>query len=147
MTHLNYCLINYYPCLDYLSKYRLQKIQNNCIRFIFKLRKFDHVSHKIAELKWLKIEKMFNYHLAVFAFKLFFTSQPSYLRIKFRFRRSMHDANLRFTNHLSMPLFHSEMFKRSLTYQVIKIFNSCNLFVTCISVNNFRKKYKEMLSQ
>jgi hypothetical protein len=51
-SHFNYCLIIYYPCLDQISKY-------------------DHISTKINELKWLHVENIFQYHLSVCAFKMF----------------------------------------------------------------------------
>jgi hypothetical protein len=70
VSHLNYCLIIYYPCLDQKTKSRLQKIQNFCCRFILKLRKYDHISTKINELRWLFVENIFQYQLSVFAFKI-----------------------------------------------------------------------------
>jgi hypothetical protein len=70
------CLIIYYPCLDQKTKSKLQKIQNCCCRFIFKLCKYDHISTKINELKWLRVENIFQYHLSMFAFKMFLTNQP-----------------------------------------------------------------------
>ena len=43
---LNYCNIVYYPCLDRITKNRIQVIQNSCCRFVYRLRKYDHISSK-----------------------------------------------------------------------------------------------------
>lgn len=58
---LNYGITLYYPCLDQITKYRLQKIQNCCCRFVFGLRKYDRVSEKINQLRWLKLENIYIY--------------------------------------------------------------------------------------
>ena len=144
LPFLHYCLVIYYPCLDQITKYRLQKIQNNCCRFIFKLKKYDHVTVKIKELAWLKIEKLYQYHLAVFTYRMFSTSTPSYLRDKFHSRRSTYNinTNLRHSFKLSMPKFYTSIFQRSLTHNIVKLYNSVDLFQENVSVNNFRKKIK-----
>lgn len=56
----------YYPCLDADTKNRLQKIQNTCCRFVCGLRKFDHVSSKFHELRWLKLDATWKLHFGVF---------------------------------------------------------------------------------
>jgi hypothetical protein len=75
---------------------------------IFKLRKYDHISTKINELKRVRVENIFQYHLFVFAFKMFLTNQPTYFRRKFKSRRNLHDVK-----PLSMPKYHTAIFKRS----------------------------------
>jgi hypothetical protein len=50
----SYILTTAYSCLDQKTKSRLEKILNCCCRFIFKLRKYDHISTKINELGWLR---------------------------------------------------------------------------------------------
>ena len=39
----NYCNVVYYPCLDEITKNRLQYIQNVCCRLVHGLRKYDRV--------------------------------------------------------------------------------------------------------
>lgn len=148
MPFIYYCFVIYYPCLDSVDKYRLQKIQNNCCRFIFNLRKYDHVSDKILELKWLKVDKLFVYHFATFVYRLFLTSEPAYLRIKFHCRRSTHNANidLRNVEQLSMPKFRTTLYQRSFVYNTVKIYNRLyELFKTSKSVNGFKKMVRSSL--
>lgn len=139
---LNHGFIAYYPCLDKLTQYRLQKIQNSCCRFIYRLRKYDRVSSKILQLGWLKIDRLHEYHLSVFVHKLLATSSPPYLREKINFRYNMHNANLRFINLLSTPHHHTAMFRRSFSYNSVKIYNKISDDLKGLPVNSFRKKIK-----
>ena len=148
LSHINYCFIIYYPFLDFVDKNRLQKIQNNCCRFIFGLRKYDHVSAKIRELGWMKLDVVFQYHLAVFVYRLFKTPSPPYLRRKFRLRQSILDTNIPLRNlqQLSMPRFFTSIFCKSLSFNIIKSYNKFNSeLLYCTSVNSFRKKIKNIL--
>lgn len=140
---LNYCIILYYSCLDKATQYRLQKIQNSCCRFIFRLRKYDHISVKFNELGWLKIENLYKYHLSVFMHRLLVTSSPLYLREKFSFRHNLHNANLRVLDTLSMPKYHTAMFQRSFSYNAITLYNNLNRNLKILSVNKFRTKAKQ----
>nr|CAH7728351.1 unnamed protein product [Callosobruchus chinensis] len=75
MSVLNYCDIVYFPCLgNRIKNNRLQIIQNNCIRFTYSLRKFNHVSDKYVSLKWLKLPKLVNYHFLIYVHKLLIES-------------------------------------------------------------------------
>lgn len=145
LSIINYCITVYYPCLDKITQYRLQKIQNSCCRFIFGLKKFDRVSEKINQLGWLNISNTFNLHMSVFVHRLFLTSSPSYLREKLIYRREIHNVNIRFPSTLSLPKFRSAIFTRSFTYNACTIYNTLkNEFKSC-SINGFRKKVKSCL--
>lgn len=143
LSFVNYCLILYFPCLDSVTKYRIQKIQNSCCRFVFGLKKFDRVSSKIKELHWLNIENVFKYHMSVFVYRLFQSSTPSYLRNKFIFMYETHPVQTRYNFKLSPPRYSTAVFTRSFTYNSIKIYNSLNDELKILSVNSFRKRIKE----
>nr|CAH7738566.1 unnamed protein product [Callosobruchus chinensis] len=63
LSHCN-CNVVYMPSLDVSCKYKIQKIQNACIRYIFGLRLRHHVSHKLRDLKWLNMSNRLKLHLA-----------------------------------------------------------------------------------
>ncbi|CAH1986946.1 unnamed protein product [Acanthoscelides obtectus] len=65
LSLINYSIAVYFPCLDYVTRYRVQKIQNSCCRFVCGLRKFSHVSKKINELRWLRVDQLFTYNLLI----------------------------------------------------------------------------------
>lgn len=69
---------------DMLDK--LERLQNFCIRFIFGLRKYDHVSEFRTKLKWLPIRLRRNAHiLSLLCNILFNSSSPRYLKERFCF--------------------------------------------------------------
>nr|XP_022912591.1 uncharacterized protein LOC111423567 [Onthophagus taurus] len=55
LSLLNYCIPVYYPCLDSMDRLRVQRVQNACMRYIFRIKKFERISHKLKELTWLNI--------------------------------------------------------------------------------------------
>lgn len=139
---LHYCNIVYFPCLDNLTKNRLQHIQNTCCRFVFKLRKYDHVFQKINDLGWLRIENLFKYHLTVFVHRLLLTSVPPYLRNKISFRHDIHNINTRFPTKLDIPKYRLSLFRRSFSYNSVMIYNSLPVQYKSFSVNKFRSSVK-----
>ncbi|CAH2230256.1 jg20005 [Pararge aegeria aegeria] len=69
---------------DQLNK--LERLQNLAIRFIFGLRKYDHVSVFRQKLKWLPIRRRRDMHvLSLLYCVLFHLNTPSYLKEKFTF--------------------------------------------------------------
>lgn len=139
---INYCLTVFYPCLDSSYKYRLQKIQNNCCRFIFKLKKYDHISVKIKQINWLKLDLHFQYLMAVLVHSTLSTSTPPYLKKKLVHRRSLHSANLRHVSRLSMPCFRTALFQRSFSYNAVVIYNNIENIFKSKPVNFFKKQIK-----
>lgn len=142
---LNYGITLYYPCLDKITQHRLQKIQNCCCRFVFGLKKYDRVTEKINQLRWLKLDNTYNYHMSVVIKRILATSSPPYLREKIVFRRDLHSINTRHVYQISLPRFYSALFSRSFTYNAAKIYNNLNDDLKNIPLNNFRKKIKNSL--
>lgn len=143
----NYCNLCYVPCLDQMNLYRIQKIQNSCCRYIFNLRKYDHISSKIVDLGWLGTINVYKYNLSVFVHRLLTTSSPSYLRDKLQFRYNVHDVNLRQVHKLSLLNHHTAIFKRSFSYNSVVIYNNIDDNLKQLSVNSFRKNSKHQFLQ
>lgn len=139
---LHYCNVVYYSCLDKLTQNRLQKIQNSCCRFVYRIRKYHRTSSKINELGWLRVENIYKYNMSVFTHRILCTSSPPYLRKKLIFRNNIHDLNLRHANKLSLPLYRLTLFRRSFSYNSVIIYNDINDVLKCLTVDNFRKKVK-----
>lgn len=147
LSHTNYCNFVYGPCLDLQGKTRLQRIQNSCIRFVYGLRARDHVSHKLTELKWLKIADKLKLHFACFLNRLIQTGTPEYLFGKLSFRHCTHSLSTRNNNMLNIPRHRTALFQRSFSYLAPKIYNTelvkNNLIMS--SLSTFRTKYKSFL--
>lgn len=146
LPFLNYGFILYYSCLDVATKYRLQKIQNSCCRFVYGLNKFEHVSAKIKELGWLKIDQLYKYHLSMYTYKILKTSSPRNVRDLFRTRATVNNINsLRSKMNLHMPRFRTSLYQRSVVFNMIKLYNSQPLFHKNLSLTVFRKKIKYLI--
>lgn len=126
LSRISYCNVVYYPCLDKVSANRLQSIQNACCRLICRVRKYEHISPSIKQLRWLKIENMFKMNFLMFLTKIIHSSQPVYLRNKLVFRKDTHERNLRHLNTLTMPSHRTAMFKKSFTFVAVTLYNNLN---------------------
>lgn len=145
LSVFNYCNMIYYPCLDLRDRNRLQKIQNTCCRLIYGLRKYDHISAKIKEIKWLKVTYIYQFHLLKFVHRLLLTSTPSYLRNKLKHRSQIHNLNIRQTHTLTMPQHNTAMFEKSFSYNAVKHYNWLDQSFKVYSVTTFHSKLKQFL--
>nr|CAI5846575.1 unnamed protein product [Callosobruchus analis] len=119
-------------------KYRLQKTQNCCCRYVFRLRKYDRVLRKSNELGWLKVEYVHKYFTSVLVYRTLLTSHIPYLERKLIYRRDMHDLNVRYINKLSLPKFHLTAFKKSFTYSAVIIYNNLTDIFKSYSIHKFK---------
>ncbi|CAK1589714.1 unnamed protein product [Parnassius mnemosyne] len=114
---------------DQLNK--LERLQNTSIRFIFGLRKFDHISQFRSRLKWLPIRLRRNMHiLSILYCVLFHPSTPPYLKEKFNFV-GLPGEPLRSSRKfiLSVPTHNTSFFNKSFTVQSIKLWNALPLHI------------------
>ena len=58
---------------------RLQRIQNNAARLVYKKKKRDHITPLLRELHWLPVEFRCQFKICTFAYRCFDGSLPSYL--------------------------------------------------------------------
>lgn len=126
---------------------KLERLQNFCIRFIYGLRKFDHVSFYRKELKWLPIRLRRNTHILNLLYCiLFLPHSPPYLKERFVF---CHQSNSRFlrsslTLQLNMPLHTSQYYDKSFTVEAVRLWNALPLPIKhAKSLCVFKTKLKE----
>lgn len=106
---------------------KLERLQNLCIRFIFGLRKYDHVSEFRTRLKWLPIRLRRNTHILSLLYCILFNpTTPSYLKQRFEFLHSTHKRNLRSSQNLllKIPPHKSKFYDSSFTVQAARLWNS-----------------------
>ncbi len=143
LSLFNYCNFIYWPFLDNNRKNRIQLIQNYCCRFIYGLKKYDHISLKIEELGWLKMETRVKIHFACFLFKNIHQLPRSNLLKKLTHRSCFHNYNTRYKHHFNLPKFSTNIFKKGFTYMAIKATNSSNLFWSPRTVQSFKFAYRK----
>lgn len=120
LSNFNHCDIVYGPCLYIFESGRIKKLQNSCVRLIFGIRKYDHISIKFRKTKWLNMVNRRNLHFACLSQKLFNMKTPPYLHEKLTFRTDVHNLNIRFKSILRLPRFLKASFKSSFTYNFSK---------------------------
>ncbi|CAG9791721.1 unnamed protein product [Diatraea saccharalis] len=135
---------------DQLNK--LERLQNFCIRFIFGLRKYDHVSNYRSELKWLPIRLRRNSRLLSLLYNILFNpTYPHYLKERFSFLHCTNSYTLRSSESLSLeiPSHCTSFYDSSFTVQAARLWNSLPVSIRqAKSLQIFKNSVKEFyLSQ
>ena len=127
---------------------KLQKLQNSCTRFIFGLRKYDHISNHFKQLNVLNIENRRKLHSATVMHKVTLKKAPVYLCNKICYRNALHLHNTRGNNNIHIPRFKNtygrDRFFRKVAQSYNRLFDSTS-FQRNMSVNNFKHKFKALL--
>lgn len=145
LSRFNFCDVVYGPCIDAEDVRRIQVIQNSCLRLIFGVRRWQNISHKLSEIKWLNMSRRRLLHSACLYHKVITNKIPKYLSKKISFRTDVHNINIRFKGLLTPPLHRTELFKRSFTYQVTKIYNAIPLDIKNKPLPIFKRHLKDYL--
>lgn len=122
---LDYADVSYLDLNENLLD-KLDRLLNLCIRFIFGLRKYDHISEYRARLNWLDIRRRRNAHTLSLLFStLNNPCAPLYLRERFDFLCS-HGVQLRSADTLvlAIPSHTSSSYTRSFTVNAARMWNS-----------------------
>lgn len=109
---IDYCRLVLIDCTSE-NNLKLQRAINSSIRFIFNLRKDEHITPHRRNLGWLSVKCCRLYYMVCFFFKLLNEGQPMYLRDLF-----IEDTDVRRSERLSA--------KKTYLLQTTKLFN--NLF-------------------
>jgi hypothetical protein len=147
LSRIDYCN----SLLAGIQKYmldRLQKIQNNAARLVFKSSKYDHVSPLLHSLHWLPITQRIDYKLCSMCFAVISSTGPEYLSellniyIPSRQLRSASDTRM-----FKIPLFKTKTNgQRSFSYQAPTIWNKLPANIRqSTSVSSFKSGLKTHL--
>ncbi|CAH2102081.1 unnamed protein product [Euphydryas editha] len=135
-----------YPNLTEDQLNTLERLQNVAIRYVFGLRKYDHISEFRSKLKWLPIRFRRNLHmLSLLYCVLFSPSSPTYLKRKFEFIGE-HSKVLRSSENLTLrlPVHKTKYFHKSFEVQAILLWNALPLNIRkADSLEIFKRRLKE----
>jgi exonuclease III len=145
LSHFSYCSLIFGPSITQDAAKKVQRVQNSCLRLIFGIRKYDHVSHKLSALNWLNMHYRRQLAIATFYYKVISEKQPSYLYELIPFRTDVHHLNLRNKGHLVPPRHHTALFQKSFQYQIAKFYNNLSDEFKNLSVTCFKNKYRQYL--
>ena len=106
LSQLNYCDMVTQPTTIAL-KTRIQRVQNSCIRYIFGLRKYEHITPYIQKLDTLNMEGRTKRHALTLMHKIVNKIAPGYLTEKLSYRHDVHNHNTRNRNALNIRRLHN----------------------------------------
>ena len=146
LSNFTYCDFVYGFCLDVESKNRIQVVQNACVRFVYNIKKSEHVSQYYKKINWLKMDARRNLHFCSFLIKNLNTpGSPSSICERLIFRNNIHNCNIRNNKMLTMPHHRSAMFQRGFSYNAVKYYNSLPTGFCQLNNLHFKIKYKKYL--
>nr|CAH7735754.1 unnamed protein product [Callosobruchus chinensis] len=124
LSSLSYANVVFWPALTAREKLSIQKVQNQCIKLAYGLRKFDHFSDKLCASGWLTMNERFLVHLACLTYKINNTQIPLYLYSKLVKRSDLHGRQTRTCSLYDVPSHSTEQFKKSFSYVACATYNS-----------------------
>lgn len=145
LSHFNYCDVIYGPCLDKLTSNRIERVQKSCLRFIYGIKKYSSVSHKLKTAKWLNMEDRRKLHCASIFHNIITNKSPPYLYNKIKYRSDVHTLNLRFRGQISPPPHRTTIFRRCYSYNLYSIYNKIPSTFKSYNLKKFKAAYKVFL--
>lgn len=122
---------------------KMQLVQNNAARLIFRKKRSDHVTSLLQELHWLPIEFRINYKINLLTFKSLQGYAPKYLQellIPYRPNRSLRSASKGLLMEHSTKTKHGD---RSYRACAPKMWNTLPEDVKCAKdMDSFKRKLK-----
>jgi len=144
MSKLLYCSTVWSNTSDKNIK-KLQQVQNFACKIITNSRKYDHVTPLLQELNWMTVKQHLQYRDAVMAFKCYNNLTPYYLTSKLRRRSDIHNRRTRNCDLLDTPLYKTASGQRTFTYKATKILNNMGKELKELTINQFKKHYKNQI--
>ena len=142
LSQFNYCNVIFRTASRILWD-RIQRIQNNCVRFIFNLRKYDHISSEFSKLDTLNMYNRSLSHALTYMFKCVNGKVPEYLSQNVRYVREVNPRITRAADQLIGYGFSTRYGANTFFNKVGGIYNNFTKFVqfkpNC-SIVTFKKK-------
>lgn len=118
------CLV-YNDSTDYLNR-KLSRMINSCLRFIFGVRRDEHITPYRLKSKWLSIKSRRQYFQVSLFYSIIASSKPSYLHDLFpkvspELRRSSRNVS---SPKFEIPSFFTDSYKYSFRVTSIKLWES-----------------------
>ena len=142
LSKLNYGDIVIGPCLLAKTKRIIQRVQNACIRYCYKIRPRSHISPLLYNAGLLNMESRRQLHLAGLVHSVVTYKCPKYLYNKLVWSVSNNTYNTRASSYLLITPFHrTRAFRGSFRYQATKCWNNLPP-----PFRDFRSKYSLKLN-
>ena len=146
LSQLNYGDIILQNLTEQLQN-KIQKLQNNCVRFTFGLRKYDHISGFIKNKNILNMKNRRLLHGLTLMFKIKNKLAPAYLCNRIKTHNAIHNHFTRNCQNIDPPFARSKIRSMSFFIYISKQFNliSKNINTNNISVHTFKLRCRKYL--
>ena len=147
LSQMNYCNI-IMQNLTQKTKSKIQQLQNACTRFIFGLRKYDHISNYFRQLNVPNMENRRTLHSATLMHKITNGKAPVYLCSKICYRNALHMHNTRGNQHLHIPRYRNGYGRDRFFRRIAKDYNrfmGLEGFNSHMSIATFKRKLRLFL--
>ena len=127
---------------------KIQQFQNACTRFIFNLRKFDHISQDFNSLNILNMINTRNLQSLTLMHKIITKQAPIYLTDKVIFNHNIHNHRTRTRRHIRTRNFNTNFGRNCFHNKIGNLYNQVtnSLEITAeVSVNAFKNKVRKYL--
>ena len=142
LSQYNYCNVIFRTATKTLWD-RIQRTQNNCVRFIYNLRKYDHISSDFSKLNTLNMYNRSLLHALTYMFKCVKEKVPVYLSEKIRYVKDTNPRITRAQNQLAGYSFNNRYGAETFFNRVSGIFNNftkkVDIDLSCSTVTFKRK--------
>lgn len=123
--HLSYCMTVWAGC-GTTQKHRIQKIINHCAQIVKGLRRTDHVTPMLRELKWPSVDDLVTERdIAIMHWLLFHEQSPASLRRRVLYRGDVSARETRATeaSQLQLPRVRTEQARKFFFYRAADEWN------------------------
>ena len=146
LCHFNYCDSVYFNIPEFL-KNKIQKCQNACFRFIFGLKKYDHISNCFKSLNTLNMQDRRICHGLTLMRKIKYKIAPVYLVERITLHENIHSYNTRNRNNIVVDRSKTTLRQKSFFPYFSKLYNEITRDPKYlnISLSTFQKHVKQYL--
>lgn len=148
LSRLNYCISVYSGCLKKSSQKLIQRVQNSCARYCFRIPPRTHITPYLNKFGILKMEARQKLYLACLMFDVLQTRKPEYLYQKIHWSRPVRGNTLRSVsnNVIDIPKHRTTAFRGGFRYRACKCWNNIPPPLRDIKHKmRFKREYKKHL--
>lgn len=146
LSVFQYCYPSYGNSISRENITRIQKMQNTAIRFIFQLKRYDHVTPFRDAVNLLPMEDICKILTGCMTKKILKLREPEYLYEKLVYREEVSHQNTRQDKTLHLPRVRLEVGRKGYSYFGPKLYNGLPANIKeCHSIIKFKSIFKHSL--
>lgn len=146
LSQVRYCSQVFFDSLDYAYKNKIQMLQNACIRFAYGIRKYEHISGKLAQSGWFRMKKYFKISELCLFHSIMNSKTPPYLYNRITFKTDVHNINVRRKDEMLAPRHRTALYEKSFTYRMYKHYYMLPRSIRHLTFKRFKQELRSYIS-